>query len=118
MIELPWEEKKMDAKAFWDKVDEQLRRQGLTITELAVLIGKSRGTLFSQRNLKQLPKVEQWNKMEEVLKCKFLDDDNSFEEYLPYLRQAEEWQLKSVRQILNMPEPVSKKDGNYSAKAN
>ncbi|MBQ4281066.1 MAG: hypothetical protein II753_03090 [Spirochaetales bacterium] len=49
--------------------------------------------------------------MEQALRCSLIEDD-SFLEYLPYLRNAEEWQLRSVRQILNMPEPASKKDGS------
>ena len=108
----------MDGKEFWTRVDAQLKSQDLSITELASLIGQSRNTLFAQRNRYTIPKVNQVNKMESVLRCKLTEDDDSFIEYLPYLRQAEEWQLKSVRQILNMPELVSKKDGSYTAKAN
>ena len=110
----------MSADDFWKLVDKQLKLQGITITELSTLIGKSKYTLFSQRRCSNMPKAEQIRKMEAVLKCKFFEEDldDSCMEYLPYLRQAEEWQLKSVRQILNMPEPVSKKDGNYSSKAN
>ena len=108
----------MTAKEFWDKANHQLKSQGVTITELADLIGISRNTLYSQRKNGYLPKVNQIKKMEDVLKCKFFDEDDSCLEFLPYLRQAEKWQLKSVRQILNMPEPVSQKDGNHTAKVN
>lgn len=101
----------MDGKEFWTKVDEHLRDQGLTITELATLIGQSRNTLFVQRNRFTVPKAEQIKRMEQALRCSLIEDD-SFLEYLPYLRNAEEWQLRSVRQILNMPEPASKKDGS------
>lgn len=64
-----------------------------------------------------MPKAEQIRKMEAVLKCKFFgeDQDDSCMEYLPYLRKAEEWQLRSVRQILNMPE-AEKKDGSSTSK--
>ena len=108
----------MTGKEFWEKVDEKLKEQNVSITELAVLLGLSRNTFYAQRNRLTIPKVEQIHKMEKELKCNFFTAEDSFEEYLPYLRQAEEWQLRSVRQILNMPEPFSKSDGSYTTKAN
>ena len=109
----------MDGKGFWEKVDHQLENQGLSITELSELIGQSRNTLFSQRHRLVVPKAEQINRMEKALKCRFYDEDDSCLEYLPYLRKAEEWQLRSVRQILNMPfSPSSEEDGDYITKAN
>lgn len=108
----------MTGKEFWEKVDEKLKEQDISITELAVLLGLSRNTFYAQRNRLTIPKVGQIRDMENVLKCNFFTEEDSFEEYLPYLRRAEEWQLRSVRQILNMPEPFSKSDGDYTTKAN
>ena len=113
----------MDANEFWEKVDHQLKTQGLTVSELSDLIGKSRNTVFAQRKNHNMPKADQIIRMEYYLRCRLLDDENqddSFTEYLPYLRKAEEWQLKSVRQILNMPDvsPRSEADGESMSKAN
>ena len=103
----------MTGREFWESVDEQLKAQGLSITELSMLINQSRNTLFSQRHRLVIPKMDQIRKMEEVLKCRFFESDESFMEYIPYLQAAKEWQLMSVRQILNMPIPQAKeKDGN------
>lgn len=104
----------MEAKEFWAKVDRQLQLQGLTVLELSSLIGKSRNTIYSQKTYFYMPKADQIKKMEEVLGCKLLDDDESFSEFLPYLRKAEEWQLRSIRQILGMPAPPSKEEGGSS----
>ena len=106
----------MTAKQLWSRVEVQLKKQGLTITELASLIGKSRNTLFSQRKFGYMPKADQIKKMEEVLGCKLLDENEDCMEYLPYLRKAEDWQLRSVRQILNMP-PLEE-DGNFIQEVN
>ena len=108
----------MDGKTFWKQVDDQLKTQGLTITELATLIGQSRSTLFVQRNRLTVPKANQIRKMEDVLGIRFFEEEDSCMEYLPYLRKAEEWQLKSVRQILNMPESSWEGDGSSLSKAN
>ena len=101
----------MTAKEFWERVDSQLRRQDISITEMCSLIEKSPNTVFSQRKKLNMPKADQIRRMEEVLRCSLLDDssDDPFVEYLPYLRQAEEWQLRSVRQILGMPDVEKKK---------
>lgn len=110
----------MTGTEFWKKVDDQLKEQEITLTELAMMMGLSRNTLYAQRNRLTIPKVGQIHGMENILKCKFFDEDNSFMEYLPYLRNAEEWQLRSVRQILNMPEPetFAKEDGSSTSAAN
>lgn len=100
----------MTGKDFWNKVDEQLKAQNVSLTELAVMMGLSRNTFYAQRSRLTIPKIGQIKHMERVLNCSLVEDD-SFLEYLPYLRNAEEWQLRSVRQILNMPEP-SQKDGD------
>jgi len=110
----------MEGKEFWSKVDLQLKAQGLSVTELASMIGQSRNTLFVQRNRYTVPKLDQVKRMERALQCKLYEDDNSCMEFLPYLRQAEEWQLRSVRQILNMPDlsPRAEAGGNSTRKAN
>ena len=101
----------MDAESFWKKVDEQLREQEMTISEMCELIGKSRNTVFSQRQNHVMPRIDQVKKMEEVLHCSLMSDEGQdpFMEYLPHLRRAEKWQLYSVRRILNMPMPISTK---------
>ena len=93
----------MKAQDFWERVDEQLKQQHISVTEMCALIGKSCNTVFSQRKKLNMPKADQIKKMEEVLGYKLLDENEDCMEYLPYLRKAEDWQLRSVRQILNMP---------------
>lgn len=112
----------MEPEKFWEIVDKLLLEQGLTLTELAGLTGTSRNTIFGQRSRKQFPKQAQIMKMEEVLGVDLRERPmaEDFDEYLPYLRKAEPWQIKSVRQILGMPEEsgLKKQDGGYIKEVN
>lgn len=54
----------MDGKQFWNKVDALLRRNNITVTELASLIGQSRNTLFVQRARATIPKIDQIKRMD------------------------------------------------------
>ena len=97
----------MTGERFWEVVDRALEANQMSITELAAKIGKSRNMVYGQRSLHQLPKAAQIAEMAKVLKINLMDADltvDEFQEYLPYLRKADPWQIAAVRKILEMPD--------------
>lgn len=96
----------MDAKCYWDMIYEAIENRGLSITEFAEAIGFKRETIYTQRRKGIIPGGEQVLAMQEYLGL-VGNKVNKFDEYIPYIEKAEEWQIKAIREILRMPEKKS-----------
>lgn len=95
-----------DVKTYWNRIDEALSRKNLTMTEMAAAIGYKRETIYYQKRKGQFPKVKQMEAIENFLGINPLEEGSvlsPFAEYIPYLEQAEAWQIKAVRELLKMP---------------
>lgn len=89
--------------AFWEKIDLGLKQKNITMTILASDLGLKRETIYTQKRRKQLPKAEHIVAMLNYLGIEDTSKKSPFAEYIPYLEQAEAWQIKAVRELLKMP---------------
>lgn len=107
---------------FGEKIRELRKDRGLTQEQLAARVGKGKSYICNiekgLRNTKLdcvVPLAEALNvSAGELLDS--IDPSNPFMEYIPYLAQASEGDLCSIRKILGMP-GVEKKSGQSGEKA-
>ncbi|MGP1507484.1 MAG: DUF7339 family protein [Sphaerochaeta sp.] len=61
----------MDGKEYWERIDGKLKEKAITLTDLCEATGLNRGTLYSQRNRRAIPKTKEYQIIDD-----FLDSSN------------------------------------------
>jgi len=116
------------ATTFGDNVRKYRELKGLRQEDLALALGyKTKGSINKiENNVTKLPqnKIKQCADILGIPVAKLFSDAEpksdpfaKFREYLPYLAQAEESDLRSIRKILGMPVEVKKSNDGSSIEA-
>lgn len=105
---------------FGQNVKNQREKLGMTQAELAQILGyKNKASIGKIENGNAEVVVSMAMKIADALHVDVIDlihGESAFGEFVPYLEKAEEWQLKSVRRTLGMPEPAQKESPSESSR--
>ena len=105
--------------AFGSNVYKYRKLAGITQEELANRLGyKNKASIGKIENGNNEVPVSMALKIADALGCDVMNllhespVDNELDEFVTYLKKAEEWQLDAVRRILAMPEKKSVSDSS------
>ena len=102
----------MDGNEFWKKIDLILKGKNLTLSDLAVKTGVGRSTIYRQRERGQLPKMDDFQKIERFLDTMLLERNDDFSEHEVLLISAYRAMPVSVRDAIDRMLGIEKKEEN------
>ncbi|MGX8678381.1 MAG: hypothetical protein ACQGQO_04660 [Sphaerochaetaceae bacterium] len=102
------------SEIFWKNVDRLVDDKNLTIVDFCKYSGINYRSLSNQRYRNQVPKLEQIIGMAKYfgVSIDFLvgvSNKSDYSRFLPYLDKADDATIKSVKKLLDMPNPEAEK---------